>query len=379
MLRWKGKIELILIAITLAASVFGSTYLLSHQFSTEEVRVRGFYMEPKDSLDMVIIGSSAVYTTFNSSIAWKEEGFTSYALATSGAPMGLAKSMVKEVQRTQKPKLILIDLNGILYDDDAEQREGVTRLWVDNMELTENKVEAVQELTTGDEVFSWYLPIYKYHDNWEKISACLRYTSYEWKMRTGERLPYSFTMRSISGTSDRKKLIDVRNYKEKQSLYPLSGKRFRELMQYLKEQNLVNQVAFFNMPRYYDNKMLRERKLLNEAEEIATKEGFKVYDFDREIDRMNLDPNRDYYNSGHLNMDGQIKATKYIANRINQDYQLSATKHSEDLKKRWDTEYADYQKVFAYYRNNMKEGKREEITVEIIDKVLSNNKGDNNE
>lgn len=377
MKHWKGTVELAAIFLVITVSICTSTYLLNHQFSTDEVRVRGFYMEPKNSLDMVIVGSSAVYTTFNSSIAWKEEGFTSYALATSGAPMGLAKSMVKEVKSRQDPKVVLIDLNGILYNDEMEQREGMTRLWVDNMPISGNKIETIQELKGNGDLLSWCVPLSTYHTNWEKILSCFRYTNYEWKMRLGERLPYSFTMRTISGTSKRKKLVDVQKYENRQPLYPLSGQRFEDLINYLKE-NKIN-AAFFNMPRYYDEQMLEQRRLLNEASAIAAENGFKVYDFDKEIDQMNLDPNKDYYNSGHLNMDGQIKATKYIARRINQDYQLSKQEHEEEIKELWDAEYEAYKKVFAHYQENMKNGIREEITVEVIDKVLSENKGDSNE
>lgn len=370
MKKWKGIIELTALCLAIAASVLGSTFILNHQFSSDELRVRGFYLMPKNSLDMVLIGSSAAYTTFNSTIAWKEEGFTSYELATSGAPMGLAKSMVKEVRKHQDPKLILIDLNGVLYDDEAEQREGMTRLWVDNMPMSENKVEAISELAKGKDTFSWYVPLYKYHQNWEKIKVCMQYTGYDLQMRLGRRLPYSYTMRSIIGTSKRNGLIDVRNYQERQPLNDLSGKRFRDLMKYLKDNDIRN-VAFFNMPRYYDKKMLSQRRLLNEAVALAEKEGFKVYDFDREIDQMNLDPNRDYYNSGHLNMDGQLKATRYIAKKINQDYGLNKNRHSEDITAHWDREYEEYQKVFAYYKQTLKQGKREEINIEVIDRILN--------
>lgn len=375
MKRWKGSLEVVALCVAIIASLFISSHVLNHQFSSDELRVRAFYKEPENSLDMVLIGSSAAYTTFSSTVAWKEEGFTSYTLATSGAPMGIAKSMLKEVVKTQKPKLILIDLNGVLYDDEAEQREGMTRLWVDNMPLSENKLETLDELTQGKDKLSWLFPLITYHQNWEKIKVCLRYTGYDWKLWTGSRLPYSFTMRSISGTSDRKNLIDVTQYQEKQELYPLSGQRFRELLDYLKENDMTN-VAFFNMPRYYDKKMLPQRKLLNQAIAMAEAEGFQVYDFDREIARMNLDPNKDYYNSGHLNMNGQRKATKYIAKRLNQDHHLSDGGHSEAIRDLWDQEYEAYEKVYAYHQENLKKGIREEITAEVIDRVLSKSEED---
>ncbi len=375
MKKWKGIVELSALCMVIVASLFGSTYVLNHQFSIDELRVRGFYMEPKNSLDMVLIGSSAAYTTYNSAVAWKEEGFTSYELATSGAPMGLAKSMVKEVLKHQNPKLIMIDLNGVLNNDRVEQIEGMIRLWVDNIPMSENKIETINEVTDGKDPLSWYVPLYKYHQNWEKIRESLSYTGYDIKMRMGNRLPYSYTMRALVGVSGRAKLVDVLAYQKKRSLYGLSGKRFRDLMDYLKRNDIRN-VAFFNMPRYYDRTMLLERRLLNQAIDLASQEGFRVYDFDREINQMNLDPKEDYYNSGHLNIEGQLKATKYIAKRINKDYLLSENDHAETIVAQWNSEYEEYRKIFDALKKNPGTGKKHEIYIEEIDGILDQQAGE---
>ena len=72
--------------------------------------------------------------------------------------MGIAKSMLIEVLKTQNPKVILIDINGILYNDDFETREGPLRSWIDNMPYSENKVQTIQELVPEDERLSYYIP-----------------------------------------------------------------------------------------------------------------------------------------------------------------------------------------------------------------------------
>ena len=58
--------------------------------------------------------------------------------------MGVIKSMVKEVRRTQDPKAILIDLNSVIYDEQMETREGMIRYWIDNMPDSENKEEVIR-------------------------------------------------------------------------------------------------------------------------------------------------------------------------------------------------------------------------------------------
>ena len=44
MKKWKGIIELTALCLAIAASVLGSTFILNHQFSSDELRVRGFYL-----------------------------------------------------------------------------------------------------------------------------------------------------------------------------------------------------------------------------------------------------------------------------------------------------------------------------------------------
>ena len=75
-------------------------------------------------------------------------------------------------------------------------------------------------------------------------------------------------------------------------------------------------------------------------------------------------------------MNGQRKATKYIAKRLNQDHHLSDGGHSEAIRDLWDQEYEAYEKVYAYHQENLKKGIREEITAEVLDRVLSKSEED---
>ena len=45
--------------------------------------IGGFYEEPKNSLDVLFIGSSSMFCNVNPLILFKEEGFASYILGTS--------------------------------------------------------------------------------------------------------------------------------------------------------------------------------------------------------------------------------------------------------------------------------------------------------
>ena len=74
--------------------------------------IRGFYLEPQDSLDVVMLGASELYTGFSSPLAWQQYGFTSYPLAVSSMPSCLYDSMLTETMRRQTPKVVVVEING---------------------------------------------------------------------------------------------------------------------------------------------------------------------------------------------------------------------------------------------------------------------------
>ena len=123
-------------------------------------RVRGFYLEDENSIDVVTIGSSEVYCAFAPGLNYKECGFTSYPFSTEGNTVRNFKAMYKEIMRTQDPKLIVIEINGALYSDKNIAREANLRRVSDNIPLNENKVELVDEWVTENKI-EYYAPFIK--------------------------------------------------------------------------------------------------------------------------------------------------------------------------------------------------------------------------
>ena len=73
-----------------------SAFLQVNSFP-DGLRIKGFYLEPENSLDMVTIGASETYTAIAPGMLWDEYGFTSYDFSTAGSPIAIVTSQVKEV------------------------------------------------------------------------------------------------------------------------------------------------------------------------------------------------------------------------------------------------------------------------------------------
>ena len=348
MKKIRNAVELSVMCATLVLSLMLCSFVLNRQASSNELRVRNFYREQAESLDVVLVGSSLFYNGYSAPLAWKEGGYTSYVLATSGVPMGVIKSMVKEVRRTQDPKAILIDLNSVIYDEQMETREGMIRYWIDNMPDSENKEEVIRELIPEEEQITYRIPLLKYHDNWKQLLPCLKLSMLELRAQwSGENL-VTMGMQTSTKHPKQRKLKSVHGYTKQKELHSLSGRRFQELLDYLKEEN-VDHAVFVAMPKFYDDKHLQDRELLNRAMDMARKAGFRVYDFDVQTETIGLDPYRDYFDYDHLNLFGQQKMTRFLIKQLKQDFDLKR-EYDHAAKIRWEKEYDSYTKLFSWFQ-----------------------------
>lgn len=338
------KIRIILFSLVCVMSIMITLFVFDRTATPDEIRVKNFYEFKKNSLDLVVIGASTAYTNYSAPLAWKEYGITSYSLGTNMAPMGLAKSMLKEVRKYQNPKLIVIDINGILYNDVYETKEGSMRLWIDNMRMSQNKIDTINELVPNNEKINYYISFLKYHSDWRKISKRLDYTKRELETKIN---PKNLTVMGMEGRAfkyPQKNLIDMKNYKGTAPLYKKSGARLRDLLSYLKDNN-INNVVFTNMPRFYKKNMIYQKRVLNTAKKTIQEYGFKVYDFDEHVKEIGLNPEEDFYNPNHLNVYGQRKLTKYMIQLLSQNTNFTS-KHDTDSIKFWNQEYKSYEKLY---------------------------------
>lgn len=373
-MRRKEKFKIAGMIVIIIAILSVCSFVFNRQLTPDRQRVQNFYKMKKNSLDVVLIGASTTYTDYAAPLSWKEDGFTSYSLGTASAPMGLAKSMLKEVEKRQKPKVIVIDINGILYNDIQESRDTFTRLWIDNMKISKNKYDTINELVPLKRRITYLIPFIKYHSNYTHISAVLKDTAREIKNNIH---PQYLTVSGMAGWTlayQQKHTVDVTHYTKARPMYKKSGERLKELLDYCKEKKL-NNVIFTNMPRFYTHKMLDERERLNTADKLIKSYGYKIYDLDFKTKEIGLEKNKDFYNPNHLNIYGQAKVTRYLNKILTQEYHVRGT-HDEATKQFWDKEYDGYKKLYDWADYNIKHKKSKKYNNENILDIIEQAKGD---
>ena len=90
----------VLIAV-LGIGLISPAFVVNNEWDMRHVH--GFFLEPEDSLDVVLIGASQLYTGYSAPLAWRDYGFTSYPLAVSNIPARLYGSLLTEAVNVSMP------------------------------------------------------------------------------------------------------------------------------------------------------------------------------------------------------------------------------------------------------------------------------------
>ena len=383
----------------LACTLLLQRFVLVH-YDGNRMRLDGYYLEEKDSLDVVFIGASDCYASFAPGLAYEKFGITSFSYATASATAGAAKTMVKEVMRTQNPQKIVIEINAFLYGFDNENKVSSVRNYIDNVPFNENKLEYLQsgavpvdpskveqfnqpvkESTTDeaqstdnteptapeveqptvpvtDDLIEYYLPIVKYHGTWNDYpepsgkyltQMVTQHTDGATKLKGYRTQTAKFTpdpeYPCINNT--------LAKNNKKLALIPEYDAMLREFLQFLKDEKIDN-VLFIRTPHMVDKSTYGRFKRANEAGGIIKSYGFDYINFERDPETLAYTGD-DYYNMDHLNIYGANKFTNYFGTILTEKYGVKPTEKTDKQKANWDTAVEYYHRLYDYcdhYINN---------------------------
>ena len=341
------KLTCFFLVLTVTLSLL-QTYFL-RRLDHNSIRLNGFYHEDKESLDVVLLGASEIYTSFSSGLAYNRYGFTSFTYATESMTASGTLTALKEIVRTQNPKLILIEPNAFLYGNAKnEQKEPHIRKLIDNIPINGNKIDYISKNVSPDEQIEYYLPLIKYHGLWRDypspgrrvvstIAQDIRGMSYLKGFRTTTDI-YKADVSKINNK------VDVET-----GVIPLNKEleaKFRELLTYCSEQNL--NVVFVRMPHMVYSKTYDRVKRSNRAEQIVKEYGFDYLSFERVWDKIGINIKTDYYNFDHLNIYGAVKITNYLGSIIQTTYGITKSELSDSQKEKWDSAAKSFNQLYRY-------------------------------
>ncbi len=334
-----GTLVFLALALCILASV--SYMLRPTENGTGRWKVAGFYGEEKDSLDVVTIGSSAIYRFFHNPYFYEHFGMTSYNFAGADQEVQILGALIDEVEREQSPQLYVIEtrkfIKGVFADDAAAMDEVTAteatakkeirlRRFTDNMPYSWNRFKLINDQVEGnwEDKLDYHLDIIRYHGNWEKVTP--------WQIRTYYDNTRNNTVKGWSNIVN----IDPKEPLPKfDTLEPLpieedSEGYLRDLLQKCKDEQI--NVVFVSTPWNASEEQRRKNIYIGN---IVEEYGFLFYNGNELVDEMGLDYTTDFYDNAHVNVWGAEKFTQHFGDFIVENFDLKPAKHSKSVVKSW--------------------------------------------
>lgn len=308
------------------------TYIIRTNGDVKD-RFTGFYAEPKNSIDVAMIGSSPVYPYYATPMMWGEYGITAYPISSNLQRPVAGTYMVDEVRKTQNPSLYIFEMR--MYtarDTDLTNNMAYTRGVTDNMKYSWNRIKTINAMVDDvSERYTYYFDIFKYHSNWKTMVlpeqlACFRY----------ERLDdqKGYVMTDEVGPCE---AVDTSGITERLPMPEYQEKCLKELLEYLKKNEL--QALFILSPTVMEEE---KQKMYNTIGDMVEDYGYEFLNMNDHYEEIGLDFATDFSDyGGHTNALGAEKCTAYLSEYITENYQIK-DRRSEAGYESWDAAYEQW-------------------------------------
>lgn len=275
---------------------------------------RGFYGEPKNSIDVLILGDSNAYSACSPMYIWNKYGIPTYVAAEGFQNVTGASNLLDEVLTCQKPKLVVFDVN---------------MLWTGKTTL--KKVE-----NNLKNMAYKYLPLAQYHNRWKTMDVKDMFNAKEYTYRSASRGQYlSMDVKPFTGQSKMAKTDAVEDIPE------VSRVLLDKLISKCNENGI--KMMFVETPTAKSWNYARHNAMVK----YAKQKKIDFVDMNTLEGKYAIDWSTDTRDGGrHLNCEGAEKVSAYLGKYISEHYSF---KDKRDLEKYvdWNNDYLDYIKYMS--------------------------------
>lgn len=155
-------------AVIAALMLSYATYVLTPKSDFGICSMINMYRQPEDSVDVLAVGTSLTYAGINTNVLWSEFGIASYNLCSAEQPFWVSYYTIKEVLKTQHPRVILLDAKPSIYERDYTKR-GRTILSTYGIRGLENRMGAIMACVEKDAAMGYILGLPEVHSNYERV------------------------------------------------------------------------------------------------------------------------------------------------------------------------------------------------------------------
>ena len=142
--KWKITIQITAFIAIFLAVLLPVSYMVRTNGDVKD-RFSGFYAEGKDTLDVIMIGSSPVFPYYAAPKLWGETGIAMYPLSSNMQRPIAMRYLVEEAEKTQSPQLYIFEMRMYTIEDQGLlENMAYTRGVTDNMKYSPHRIRTIQ-------------------------------------------------------------------------------------------------------------------------------------------------------------------------------------------------------------------------------------------
>lgn len=271
---------------------------------------KGIIAEKKNTVDVIFLGDSEVYSTISPMQLWKEQGITSYDCSTGGQKLFDTLALLKTALENQKPEMVVLEMNATFRQFSVG-------------EVAYNKA--------GE-----FLSVFTYHDRWKwfRPSELWQKKDFSWTSDLK-----GFRLQTGVQAAAKKNYKNYMKHSKKFKSMPEKNVSYIDAIQQLCEDNGIR-LLLLNVPSSKNWSMRKH----NTIADLAEKRDLPYLDLNLMTDELGIDWETDTKDEGdHLNYFGAVKVSAYLGSYLKENYDLPDHR-GDKLYDSWDTCLKKYQK-----------------------------------
>ncbi len=281
--------------------------------------------EPKDSIDLMFLGSSHAYCNIIPASIHQSTGISSYVLSAPCLTMPLAYYYLKEGLKTQSPKVIMLECTAFFFN----RYMGQAKAAIGYMPRGYNRLMSTLSSAEPSERLGLFFPLYNYHDRWDTVPVSSFFT------KRADQNPdinagYTYLNECKAQQSVQERVFEYTN-----DDLELQKKYLKKIIELCKKEGI--RLEIFIAPACLQVSQA-DMKILKDCAQDT-----QVVDFNDNFDGYGFDLGTDFYDSRHLNFSGAVKFTTALCEYVKK-FDLE-TKQSA----LWDSRVKNYNKLLGDY------------------------------
>lgn len=276
------------------------------------------FREPSNSIDVLAIGDSNVYSGIFPLVWWEQQGFSGYTWGQASQRIPETYEYLKQIYQHQKPSIVLIDGNNLFRD----------KTDVDNLDsITKAKLATI-------------FPVISFHKNLNPHKFKNIFGNHYSVMK-------GYYYRKASHKVHKKK-HRMKFTRKTWEINSISASTFSKCIHYCKRQGSIP--VLISVPNYNG----WNYKKHNALQKIADENKINFVDLNLEL-KNQINWKKDTVDGGdHLNIKGAKKTTAYLGEYLKTEYGLPDRRGDKNYKQ-WDNDVEEYRKLIYLNRHPLKE------------------------